>query len=115
VLEHNAKEAVEKICQLFSALKNLETTPSAQGSLTTTLKQVEKQQNTLQEETNLTDCVLLSSQSSDQLTLGEIHYLYCIHTPLCFSEQIFKMYDPLCHCSLYRENHCELGGGDHRH
>ncbi|XP_077064564.1 uncharacterized protein LOC143716187 isoform X5 [Siphateles boraxobius] len=69
VLERNAKEAVEKICQLFSALQHLETTPSAQDSLKTTLKQTQIQQKTLQGETNLTDSALLRSQSSDQLTL----------------------------------------------
>lgn len=66
----------------FSALQHLEMTQSAQDSLTTTLKQVEKRQKTLQEETNLTDSAFFRSQSSDQLTLGEIHYLCFIHTTM---------------------------------
>ncbi|KAK7156426.1 hypothetical protein R3I94_006477 [Phoxinus phoxinus] len=68
VLERNAKEAVEKICQLFSALQHLETR-NAQDSLKTTLKQVEERQKILQGETNLNDSALFRSQSSDQLTL----------------------------------------------
>ncbi|XP_048016379.1 uncharacterized protein LOC125248503 isoform X2 [Megalobrama amblycephala] len=69
VLERNAKEAVGKICQLFSALQHLETSQSAQDGLKTRPKQVEKRQKTLQGETHLTDDALLTSESSDQLTL----------------------------------------------
>lgn len=79
MLEHNAKEAVDKICQLFSALLHKERIPSAQDDMKTRLKQAEKQ-TLLLGETNLTDSSLQRSQSTDQLTLGEIQYLLFIHT-----------------------------------
>lgn len=79
MLERNAKEAVEKICQLFSALQHLETSQSSQHGLKRRLKQAEKRQKTLQGKTHLTDNALLTSQSSDQLTLGEILMLLSHH------------------------------------
>ncbi|KAI2656245.1 Zinc finger protein 568 [Labeo rohita] len=69
VLERNAKEAVEKICQLFSALLHQEMIPTAHDDMKTRLKQAEKQHKTLQGETNVTDSGLPRSQSTDQLTL----------------------------------------------
>lgn len=80
MLERNAKEAVEKICQLFSARLHKEMIPSAQDDMKTRLKPAEKQHKTLQGETNLTDSGLQRSQSTDQLTLGEIQCLCFIHT-----------------------------------
>ncbi|KAL1260757.1 hypothetical protein QQF64_008584 [Cirrhinus molitorella] len=68
VLERNAKKAVEKICQLFSALLDQEMIPGAQNDLKTRLKQAEKQHKTLQGETNITDSGLQRSQSTEQLT-----------------------------------------------
>uniref|UniRef100_A0A671LUR9 MAP/microtubule affinity-regulating kinase 3 n=1 Tax=Sinocyclocheilus anshuiensis TaxID=1608454 RepID=A0A671LUR9_9TELE len=69
VLTRNAKEAVEKICQLFSALLHHEMIPSAQDGLKTRPKQSEKQHKTLQGETNLTGSCPQRSQSTDQHSL----------------------------------------------
>lgn len=93
MLERNAKEAVEKICQLFSALLHKEMTPSAQDDLKTRLKQAEKQHKTLQGEANLTDSGLQRSPSTDQLTLGETLMLHPHH---CASQSISSRFLICC-------------------
>lgn len=65
VLEHNAKEAVKKICQIFSALLHHDISPSAQE---TRPKQVEQWQKAHLEVTDLPDIDLYRSYSTDQLS-----------------------------------------------
>nr|XP_055052457.1 zinc finger protein ZFP2 isoform X2 [Misgurnus anguillicaudatus] len=76
VLEKQAKAAVSEICRLFSALLHLELTPAqmAQDSLTSRPEQVEKQQQTVQEDAvkqeDTTDSDDHRNQFTDQLTLA---------------------------------------------
>lgn len=93
VLEEQAREAGVKLCQLFSAILQLELSPGEvpQDSLTSRLKQSEKQQS-VQEDTQSQH----RNRSTDQLMFGEAYYCSFI-THHCFSEQSFKMW--LCYYS----------------
>ncbi|KAA0701989.1 hypothetical protein E1301_Tti007814 [Triplophysa tibetana] len=89
VLEEQAREAGVKLCQLFSAILQLELNPGEvpQDSLTSRLKQSEKQQKSTQEDTESQQ----RNWSADQLMFGEAYYCSFIDAHNCFSVNSFKM------------------------